>query len=375
MSFIDEVQGLSNSFADRLDHLDTEEATKHALVLPFIQLLGYDTHDPTEVVPEFTADVGVKKDDKVDYALLQSGEPVALFECKTYGTALNEKHVSQLMGYFSNTDARFGVLTDGIVYRFFADLVKPNLMDSEPFFEFNMFDNIEAQVEELERFTKSDFHTEANIEAARRLKYTTAIKRVLTREFANPSKEFVKLIVRQVYEGKLVQKVQEQFDPLVRRELALFATEKDTGPRPVPPVVKPDPPKPLPPFVEPGKWCPLSTLNPAKGGPKPIGVRFPDGSHRPIKNWSDLMVEVAGWLIRERLMDSKTCTIKRSGRSRRFLVSAEPIHPNGKPFTQPHQVESLYIEGNYSAPNHAKNTHTVIEHVGQNPAEFAVRFD
>ncbi len=374
MAFVDEVRALSCALVEKLDYLATEEATKVALVLPFIQLLGYDTHNPTEVVPEFTADVGVKRDEKVDYALLQDSEPVALFECKTYGTALNEKHVSQLMGYFSNTDARFGVLTDGIVYQFFADLVKPNLMDSEPFFEFNMRDYTEAQVEELRRFTKSGFRVEANIEAARRLKYTTAIKRVLTQEFANPSKEFVKLIVRQVYEGKLVQKIQEQFDPLVRRELAHFVAEEIPTPQPVPPDVKPDPPKPLPPPV-PGEWCPLSALNPAKGDPKPTGIRFPDGSHRPIKNWSDLMVEVAGWLIREGHMDRQAYKVRRSNRSKHFLVATEPIHASGKPFKRPHQVESLYIEGNYSAPNHAKNTQFVIKHVGQDPAEFSVRFD
>ncbi len=48
--------------------LTTEEATKHALVLPFIQALGYDVFNPMEVVPEYTADFGLKQGEKVDYA-------------------------------------------------------------------------------------------------------------------------------------------------------------------------------------------------------------------------------------------------------------------------------------------------------------------
>ena len=67
-----------------VDHRDTEEATKSALVLPFIQMLGYEIFDPTEVVPEYTADVGTKKGENVDYALMQNGKPAVLVECKKY---------------------------------------------------------------------------------------------------------------------------------------------------------------------------------------------------------------------------------------------------------------------------------------------------
>ena len=68
MDFIDEVRTRSGRFAKRVEHLDTEEATKTSLVLPFIEMMGYSIFDPTEVVPEFTADVGTKKNEKVDYA-------------------------------------------------------------------------------------------------------------------------------------------------------------------------------------------------------------------------------------------------------------------------------------------------------------------
>ncbi len=227
MDFIDEVRTRSSRFAERTDHLDTEEATKNALVLPFLQMMGYSIFDPTEVVPEFTADVGSKKGEKVDYALMQAGKPAILIECKIYGNDLDEAEISQLTRYFTVTDARFGILTDGVVYRFFADLEQPNVMDKKPFFEFNMLDFNEAEVEGLKRFTKAAFNLEEILDAARELKYTTEIRRVIAQELENPSEEFVYFIVKRVYEGKNVtQAIREQFVPLVRHAFVQFVNDR-----------------------------------------------------------------------------------------------------------------------------------------------------
>ena len=135
----------------------TEEATKTSLILPFIQMLGYDIFDPAEVVPEFTADIGIKRGEKVDYAIMQRGKPAILIECKKYGSSLAEDAVSQLVRYFGVTDAHFGILTDGISYRFFSDLDQPNVMDPKPFFEFNVLSYSHKAVGELKRFTKEEF--------------------------------------------------------------------------------------------------------------------------------------------------------------------------------------------------------------------------
>ena len=372
MDFIDEVRTRSSNFAKRIDHLDTEEATKQALVLPFVQMLGYAIYDPTEVVPEFTADVGMKKGEKVDYAILQNGRPVLLIECKTYGTTLNEKIVSQLLRYFLTTEARFGILTDGIVYRFFSDLDTDNKMDLEPFFEFNMLDFTEAQVEELKRFTKADFDVDENVIAATALKYTTEIKRMFAQELHSPSKEFIQFILKRVYKGKATQKTLERFNSLGQQAFAQFISEQGSASPVIPSPVEPVSPKPSFPDSEEKEWQPLSTLKPVKGDPKPTGIRFPDSSHRPIKYWRDVSVEAIGWLIQSKLLDSESCPIQRNSR---YLVSTKSIHPTGKSFTQPYLIESLYIERNYSAPGHAENTRTVIKHVGQDPAQFAVRFD
>ena len=109
-------------------------------------------------MPEFTADFGTKKGEKVDYAIYQNGEPIFLFECKWSGADLSQIHASQLFRYFSVvTQVRFGVLTNGVEYRFFSDLEAPNRMDDKPFFIFNMLDFQVKQVDELKKFTKVGF--------------------------------------------------------------------------------------------------------------------------------------------------------------------------------------------------------------------------
>ena len=226
MDFIDEVRTRSGRFAKRVDHLDTEEATKNALVLPFIQMLGYEIFDPTEVVPEFTADIGTKRGEKVDFALMQDDIPVILIECKKIGAKLDEGEMSQLLRYFGVTETRIGILTDGILYRFFSDLDQANVMDPRPFFEFNMLDFTEPQVRELKRFTKSDFDHTQIVDAARELRYTTEIKRLLARELANPSDDFVTFVIRQVYEGRVTASVRTMFNGLTRSAFTQFINDK-----------------------------------------------------------------------------------------------------------------------------------------------------
>ena len=226
MDFIDEVRTRSGRFAKRIEHLETEEATKNALVLPFIQMFGYEIFDPTQVVPEFTADVGTKKGEKVDYALIQDGKPAILIECKKYGSNLDEAEMSQLLRYFTVTAARFGILTDGIVYRFFSDLDQPNVMDTKPFFEFNILEFTDIQVTELRRFTKSAFAVREIVDAARELKYTTEIKRILAEELAAPSKEFVRFFLGRVYQGRITPAARDQFGSLAKQAFAQFINDR-----------------------------------------------------------------------------------------------------------------------------------------------------
>ena len=224
MDFVDEVRTRSGQFAKRVDHLETEEATKSSLVLPFIQMLGYEIFDPTDVVPEFTAG-GPKKGEKVDYALMKDGKPTILIECKKYGTNLDQEKTFQLIRYFAFTEAKFGILTDGIVYRFFSDLDKLNMMDAKPFFEFNMLDFSESGVEELKRFTKSAFNVEETVKAAATLKYTRGMKQAIARQLSAPDDEFVRWLARQVYSKPLTQQVRERLTVLAKQALREFVND------------------------------------------------------------------------------------------------------------------------------------------------------
>jgi len=191
---LNSVRELAAKASKQMPLLGTEEATKNALVMPFIQALGYNVFDPAEVVPEFTADVGTKKGEKVDYAILKDGKPIILFECKKAGGDLSINHAGQLFRYFHVTAARFGVLTNGLVYRFFTDLEQPNKMDEKPFFEFNILDFKERDVEELKKFAKAAFDLDTILTTANDLKYTRAIQNRLAEWMISPSEEFVRLV-------------------------------------------------------------------------------------------------------------------------------------------------------------------------------------
>ena len=212
MDFIDKIRELAAGVPKHLEYCTTEEATKNALVMPFINALGYNVFNPREVVPEFTADFGTKRGEKVDYAVFQEGQPIMLFECKWSGSDLNKEHASQLYRYFSVvSQARFGVLTNGVEYRFFSDLESPNRMDDKPFFTFNMLDFQNRQVEELKKFTKSVFDLDEILTTASELKYTDAIRKILADEFEEPSEDFVVFVARQVYSGRMTQAAKDQF--------------------------------------------------------------------------------------------------------------------------------------------------------------------
>ena len=61
MDFIDELKQFSKRVETIKDGIQTEEATKTSIIMPFFAMLGYDVFNPTEFCPEFTADVGIKK--------------------------------------------------------------------------------------------------------------------------------------------------------------------------------------------------------------------------------------------------------------------------------------------------------------------------
>jgi len=226
MDFIEQLQQLAKRIPALCEHLQTEEATKNALIMPFIAALGYDVFNPLEVIPEFTSDFGIKKGEKVDYAIKKNDQIIMLFECKHCGGDLSVNHAGQLYRYFGVTEARVGVLTNGITYRFFTDLESPNVMDSKPFLEVNMLDLNEAVVTELKKLTKPAFNIDELMSAAGELKYTREIKRILSDQLADPSDEFVRFFASRVYSGVLTEKRREMFDQLAKSAFSQFINER-----------------------------------------------------------------------------------------------------------------------------------------------------
>ncbi|MCS4113922.1 hypothetical protein GGP49_000836 [Salinibacter ruber] len=229
MDLTEEIDQVASRAEDQVEHIESEEATKHALIIPFIKALGYDPYDLQEVIPEFTADFAEQKGEKVDYALMQEGEPAVLIECKTAGKELSIDQAAQLFRYFQVTEARFGLLTNGVRYRFFSDLEESNKMDERPFHELNLFEYNDQEVEELKSLRNSTFDLDQMIDAAHDLKYRKALREYLEEQWQNPEDEFVHWLTDKVYDGRITQNVRNQFRDIVEGALHQLVHDKVRG--------------------------------------------------------------------------------------------------------------------------------------------------
>lgn len=256
MGFSDSLYDIAKKVRDTKDSLETEESTKNALVMPFIsKVLGYDVFNPSEVIPEFHADVGTKRGEKIDYAVVQDGTVRLLFECKKVGEPLNLRHASQLFRYFAATQARIAILTNGQEYHVYTDGDAPNRMDERPFMVFDLLNIDTTLVPEIQKLSKETFDLESVINTAEELKYMGMIKRVFAAESKDPSDEWLRFFIAKVYEGKATQRVLDQFRPLVVKAMTQYingqvndrlknALGEDSEPMPAvaePTVAKPEP--------------------------------------------------------------------------------------------------------------------------------------
>jgi hypothetical protein len=224
MDFKDQIKIISERTLKLKDQILTEEATKNAFIMPFIQSLGYDIFNPVEVVPEFVADIGLKKGEKIDYAIFNEGKPAILIECKHWSKNL-DLHDGQLLRYFHVSKAKFGMLTNGIEYRFYSDLVEPNKMDEKPFLEFIISDIKDNQLEELKKFHKTVFDVASIVSTASELKYTKELKLLIHQELTNPSSDFVRHLAKRVYPGVVTAKILEQFTSFTKRSVKEYISD------------------------------------------------------------------------------------------------------------------------------------------------------
>ncbi len=220
----DKLQSLANRAEILIDQIKSEEATKQSLILPFFQILEFDVFNPLEFCPEFVADVGIKKGEKVDYCISINEVPTILIEAKGCFEKL-DKHDSQLFRYFSTTKAKFAILTNGIIYRFFTDLDAPNIMDQVPFLEIDLFNLKDSSIEYLKQFQKSKLDLNNIYDSASELKYMNLIKIVLKNDLENPSDNFISYIVNNFFDGRKTTTIIEKFKPLIKKTYNQFITD------------------------------------------------------------------------------------------------------------------------------------------------------
>lgn len=227
MDFSEKLAALAQRAPSLVDSLHTEEATKNALVMPFIAALGYDVFNPVEVVPEFIADVGTKKGEKVDYAIMQEGETIMLFECKKACADLSDANMSQLFRYFTVTRARIAILTNGIQYWFYSDLEEPNKMDKRPFLVLDLLDLRDSHVTEVKSLSKDQFDLDRMLDAATELKYTREIRKILHKQLDEPDEDFVRFFFVEANPGsRFIASAKEQFTEFVQKALHQYINER-----------------------------------------------------------------------------------------------------------------------------------------------------
>lgn len=224
MDFKESLLKIADRIAKTMDSARTEEAVKTSFILPFIQTLGYDVFNPEEVIPEGICDYGTKKGEKVDYTICINKEPVMIIECKHYSADL-DKFTAQLFRYYQVSNAKFGVLTNGIIYKFFTDLDKQNNMDKAPFFEINMLDLRESHIEKLKEFSKERYDMGTILNSATEMKYVNAFRSQIVSLSQNPSDDFVRLLGRGIYTGKMTQSTIEMLRPMIARAFQQYTND------------------------------------------------------------------------------------------------------------------------------------------------------
>lgn len=216
MSVEEKLRVLADRIKTHSSAMLTEEALKTAIILPFLAALDYDVFNPDEVIPEFCADAVGKKGEKVDYAIKIDGDIRILIECKPISTVLDRVHLAQLYRYFSVTNAKFAILTNGRTFQFHTDLVAPNKLDDRPFLTFDLSDLQGQLTVEIKKFSKAEFNVDGILQSAHRLKYTSAIKKEIAGVMENPPEDFVRMVTAGLYSGRFTGQVREQFTPMVK---------------------------------------------------------------------------------------------------------------------------------------------------------------
>jgi len=220
MTLKEELQKLSVQITERKKHITNEEMTKQSLIIPFLQVLGYDVFNPLEVKSEYISDFGKKKGEKVDYAIFKDGKPIIFIEAKAVNENL-DTYDSQLARYFNATpEVKLAIITNGIIYKFFTDVDSNNIMDENPFAAINIIDLSVNDIEILARFRKEIFETESLVKYAEDLIYTSNLNIKLKDLFKNPPDDFIRYLIKDFSDSRITSNVIERFRPIIKKSIS-----------------------------------------------------------------------------------------------------------------------------------------------------------
>ena len=312
LTLVEKLRERIDSHGDALRQ--SEALTRYALIDPLLRELGWDTEDPDVVVPEDR----LPNKQIPDYILYQdNGDPAIVIESKKLDEPLDGKALNQGILYCAHTGASYFILTDGNHWELYES------GSTSPMTNFNLTGASSAD---------------------------TCLKALA---LWRPS-----VISGQIAGGEtpVIGLPGEQPSTTEPR-----AAEETTV----------QPPSPI---LDKGAWQPLSNFSLPEGHSGfQAEILFPDDKQVPIKTGKGIMIEVTRWLVDKNILTKNHCPI--SFGNNRYLVSTSPEHSNGSPFrNNPFQKGDIHIDTNYTRKDLVKNTQLIIEHVGQDPAQFKVRF-
>lgn len=365
----------------------SEEAAKQYLILPFFQFLGYDPLDPDEVVPEVHASFSGKFKNKVDYAICIDREPVIGVECKKTGElATSDK--GEIRGYFNAVPSiKLGILTDGLIYELYSDTDSENMMDENPFVQFNLANVAQEQLNDqvtdaLWKLRKGTFDpADVGADAKRKI-YVAQYIATLNRSFENPSDTFVRALIDLAgVEGRKTTKLREEHVPMIQESLQLFLDQKilervgfasrqdlvkvQQAQSEQPPTLR----------LESLDWVALSEYSSPGGTRCPAAIRFWDGSERRLGRWYEVLTLVVEKLYSEELLTAGDVPIP-SGK-RTYMVNTEPVHPTGNQFRNYRSINGtpLFVNVHLSAKQVRGNARKLLQRYGQSPADVYLQVE
>jgi len=311
---------LVETFKARIDeHGDqlrqSEALTRYVLVDPLLRELGWDTEDPSLVIPEYQSGNG-----RADYALFGDETPVMMVEAKKLGTQLRDAVLSQGINYCLMEGTNYFSVTDG------------------------------------QRWEVYETHRAVPIDQ----------KRIVEFDLKDPSPAAVCLKALALWRPSV------KSGYVAAAQQSVFAPPEESPVSPQPPPIN----DPSIPSDDGHEWHPLTQITAATGQKPPVELRFPDGSSAQTEYWYSLTVEVARWLIGREILGASNCPIMMGNnpRATRYMVHTQPVHSNGLQFSRFNEVNGLYVEIDATQPELISRTKYLIDQVGQDPAQFNIRF-